>query len=50
MDDFDGKDAALLGLAEFGKKELASFVDGGQTGFHIKSFECGHGRTRWDCA
>ena len=50
MDDFEGDHAGLLRLAEFGEETLASLVDGGQTGFNVKSPESGHGRTRGDCA
>jgi hypothetical protein len=50
MNDFDGDDARLLGLTEFSKKPLARFVDGGETSFNVKNSECGHGRTRVNCA
>ena len=43
MNDFDGDDAGLLGLAELGEEALAGFVNGGQTGFEIEGLECGHG-------
>lgn len=36
MDDFNGDNAGLFGLTKFRKELLASFVDGGQSGFDIK--------------
>lgn len=43
MNDFDGDDAGLFGLAEFGEETAASLVDGGQTSFEIEGLKCGHG-------
>jgi hypothetical protein len=50
VDDFEGGNAGLFRLADFGKEKLAGFVDGGQTIFNIKSSEGGHGKARGHCA
>jgi hypothetical protein len=50
MDDFDGENTGLSGLAKLGKKKLTSFVDGGETNFDIENLECGHGGAKVNCA
>ena len=39
MNYFHSEDTRLFGLAQFSKKELARFVNGGETGFNVKSFK-----------
>jgi hypothetical protein len=49
MDDLDGDDLRFLGLAEFGKEKAAGFIDSGQSGLDIESFESRHGELRELC-
>jgi hypothetical protein len=50
VDDFEGGNARVFRLAEFGEEKLAGFVDRGQAIFDIKSSEGGHGKARGHCA
>jgi hypothetical protein len=46
MNDFDGDDSRLPGLAQFGEKTLTRFLYGGPTYFNVEDPKGGHSSSR----